>query len=172
MWSAHPQLKDRWLIVQAIELIVERMAAELEAEEVSEPVEATADRQPDSYQPVDPAAQPHEPPDNSAGPLASDTQTDEASIEPESGVGEGEAGEEKGSAEADGPCKIAAKGGKTAGKDRAPPRNRPCSCGSGRKYKNCCGAAKAAAARRAAARSEAVKSDPDRVTVQMESLYV
>ena len=57
-------------------------------------------------------------------------------------------------------------------KERGPPRNRQCACGSGRKFKNCCGAVRAAAARREKAAAEKYLSVQPDQTIQMESLYV
>ena len=57
-------------------------------------------------------------------------------------------------------------------KDRAPPRNRRCACGSGRKFKNCCGAVRAAAARRQKAAAEKYSTVQPDQTIRMDSLYV
>jgi hypothetical protein len=38
--------------------------------------------------------------------------------------------------------------GRTPGRGQAPPRNAPCPCGSGRKFKHCCGGRKASAGRK------------------------
>ena len=61
-------------------------------------------------------------------------------------------------------------GGKPAGprgKARAPPRNRPCPCASGNRYKECCGPVAAAAARRVTLAP--APAEPGR---QMATLYV
>lgn len=52
-------------------------------------------------------------------------------------------------------------------KAKAPPRNRPCPCASGKRYKECCGPVAAAAARHVTAAP--APSEPGR---QMATLYV
>ena len=67
------------------------------------------------------------------------------------------------------------KGGKPVGKGKQPSRNRPCVCGSGRRYKNCCGAAKAAAARRqkaAEANADVTAANADVMVEQLSTLYI
>ena len=54
---------------------------------------------------------------------------------------------------------------------RRPPRNKPCPCGSGAKYKNCCAAVAAAALRRQQAAVEAGHEAGVRVD-QMQTLYL
>ena len=54
---------------------------------------------------------------------------------------------------------------------RRPPRNKPCTCGSGVKYKHCCGAVAAAALRRQHAAVEAGHEAGVRVD-QMQTLYL
>ena len=54
---------------------------------------------------------------------------------------------------------------------RRPPRNKPCPCGSGVKYKNCCAAVAAAALRREQAAIEAGHEAGVRVD-QMQTLYL
>ena len=57
--------------------------------------------------------------------------------------------------------------------DKPPGRNRSCPCGSHKKYKNCCGAAKAAAVRRQAdAEQYAAKQGSTALAHQLETLYV
>ena len=57
-------------------------------------------------------------------------------------------------------------------KDRLPARRRACVCGSGKKYKNCCGVAKGAAARRKKAEEEKAASASANAAVPMSNLYI
>jgi hypothetical protein len=52
----------------------------------------------------------------------------------------------KGSSSSSSAAAAAAAGSSRRGGDRAPSRNKPCPCGSGRKHKVCCGAKATAAA--------------------------
>jgi len=67
-------------------------------------------------------------------------------------------------------------GEEKSGKNKPPARNRPCVCGSGRKYKNCCGVAKAAAARRKKAELERGGSvgvlGVEKASVEIENLFI
>jgi hypothetical protein len=59
-----------------------------------------------------------------------------------------------------------------AGADAAPSRNKACPCGSGQKYKNCCGAAAAAGARRKQAAGEAAAGSADLAAQQLQTLFI
>lgn len=60
----------------------------------------------------------------------------------------------------------------TSVKDKLPSRRRPCVCGSGKRYKNCCGVPKGAAARRKKAEQERVENVQTGVQVPMSNLYI
>ena len=60
----------------------------------------------------------------------------------------------------------------TSVKDKLPSRRRPCVCGSGKRYKNCCGVPKGAAARRRKAEQEKTENGHTGVAVPMSNLYI
>lgn len=57
-------------------------------------------------------------------------------------------------------------------KDRPPAKRRACICGSGKKYKNCCGIAKSAAARRHKAEQDKIFVSQADVSVPLSNLYI
>ena len=60
----------------------------------------------------------------------------------------------------------------TSVKDKLPSRRRPCVCGSGKRYKNCCGVPKGAVARRRKAEQEKLENVQTGVAVPMSNLYI
>lgn len=57
-------------------------------------------------------------------------------------------------------------------KDRLPARSRACVCGSGKKYKNCCGIHKGAAARRRKAEETRATDAKPGIAVSMSNLFI
>ena len=60
----------------------------------------------------------------------------------------------------------------TSVKDKLPSRRRPCICGSGKRYKSCCGVPKGAAARRKKSQQEGLEHVQTGVAVPMSNLYI
>jgi hypothetical protein len=101
-------------------------------------------------------------------------------------AGSGSEGEQESAAAAGAALKPkAAKGGKrgvsvgssasvVTGASKKPPRNKPCGCGSGKKYKSCCGVAAAAAERRgrALAREGAAAASESGLPTLLATLHI
>jgi hypothetical protein len=176
-------------LLQAIELLVERIG-EATASSTAPEVEALPEEDPSvvlgsnltdltseprvSYPAVDPPAEPsgHDEPHY----VVQDTPEDSESPNFVGDRKGPEAGEivEGSALVGTGQVLGAGADGKPGSLKKNPPaRNRPCVCGSGRKYKNCCGAAKAAATRRKMAELEGV---PDKgiegAEVGIENLFI
>ena len=178
--------------MQAIELLIDRMAAEPELQEapfdgalVSEASSTAASQMDLPEQQPEPV---HEQSTSSTAPGVgqsgttstlkdTDEQRNVGVDNPASCIDEDVTAEQQGrtrreSEDSEGTHAKEKRQAKALLKDKAPPRNRQCECGSGRKFKNCCGAVRAAAARREKAAAEKYSSVQPDQTIQMESLYV